>query len=60
MICQHCNANTVKTYGSSVCSLKCATEAMGEDYKLVRFRIYYEILTSKLSAKAGKRSKHAT
>ena len=57
MICHHCNANTIKTYGSSVCSLKCATEAMGEDYKLVRFRINYEIWTSKLPAKAGKRAK---
>lgn len=57
MICQHCNANTVKTYGSSVCSLKCATEAMGDDYNLVRARLDQAIAQSKTACKAGKRAK---
>lgn len=58
MICNHCKVNTVKTYGSKVCSLKCATEAMGENYNVVAKRLKQAIIDSKKVNIKGSRKKN--
>lgn len=58
MICNYCKANTVKTYGSKFCSLKCATEAMGENYNVVAKRLKQAIIDSKKENIKGLRKKN--
>lgn len=57
MICRVCQLKPVTTYGSTVCSLKCASEDNGDDNSLIAMRLKRAIEDAKKANVKGLRKK---
>jgi hypothetical protein len=57
MICRICKLKPVTTYGSTVCSLKCASDDNGDDNSLIAIRLKQAIEDAKKNNAKGLRKK---
>lgn len=57
IICRVCESRPVTTYGSTVCSLKCASEDNGDDNSLIAIRLKQAIEDAKKNNVKGLRKK---
>lgn len=57
MICSQCKTNKVTMIGATTCSLKCACDALGDDFTIVRARLSAEVKRMMAPCKRGNRAK---
>jgi len=57
MICSQCKEKKVTVIRATTCSLKCACDAVGDDYTIVMARLSAEVKRMMSPCKRGNRAK---